>query len=199
MAIYEYTEGQLLNNKADLSKLTREIRKSAISSANLDHINYEPGYKVWITFDADLSPADQAALDVIVGAHDGEPIVFQPGMYAESDGESVTSSETFTRKLVLLPGELENGKYRVHFYCEVANTNTSGRSEVRICIDSDCFAQPSIEAEDQADWIPFTGFKVVEVTDDFTIGEIIMDYRRLNKGSAKIRHAKLELFKMEMV
>ena len=196
---YEYTETEFLNDEANLSKLTREIRQSAISSADLQYINYEPGYKAWIVFDGDLSPADQAALDVIVANHDGEALIFQSGLYAESDGVSVTSSDQYVRKLVLLPGELENGKYRIHFYCEVANTNTSGRTEIQICIDDDCFANPSIEAEDAADWVPFAGFKVIEVTDEFQISEIVMEYRRLYKGSAKIRHAKLELFRMGMV
>lgn len=198
MATYEYTEVQFLNNKADLAKLTKQVRASAITSATLEYINYEPGYKVWFVFDGDLSPADQAALDVIVGAHDGEPLVFVEGTNAESIHESVTSSGEFVRKLVLLPGELESGTYRIHFYCEVANTNTAGRTEVRICKDGECFAQPSVEVENRDDWLPFTGFKVVEV-DETGINEIVMEYRRLNKGSAKIRHAKLELFKMRSI
>jgi hypothetical protein len=153
-----------------------------------------------MVFDSDLSPADQAALDVIVGAHDGEPLVYVEGTYAESDGESVTSSGEFVRKLVLLPGDLDYGTYRIHFYCEVTNTNTSGRTEVKICKDDVCFANPSVEAENREDWLPFTGFHVVEINEETPeINEITMSYRRVNKGSAKIRHAKLELSKMRSI
>lgn len=194
---YEYTIAEFPNNKADLTRLTREIRQSTIASAELEYINYEPGYKAWIVFDGDLSPADQSALDIIVQNHSGDSIIFQSGLVAESTGVSVTSAGEYTDKVVLLPGELLNGKYRIHFYCEVGNTNTSGRTEVNICVDGECFANPSVESEDKDDWIPFSGFNVVEVDEENPINEVKLQYRRQNKGSAKIRNAILELFKME--
>ena len=129
---YEYVETDFLNDTANLSKLTREIRQSVIDTADLQYINYEPGNRAWIVFDGDLSVADQDVLDGIVAAHDGESITFQVSAYAESSGTSMTSAGDYTRTLTLLPGELENGSYRIHFYCEVATPNTSGRTALRV-------------------------------------------------------------------
>lgn len=196
---YEYLVSEFPNNKADLTRLTREIRESAISSADLAYINYEPNNRVWVVFTNDLTSPDQTSLDIIVANHSGEPLIYQEGMYAESNGESVTSSSEYVNKIVLQPGTLRYGKYKIYFYCEVSNTNTSGITEVLVCDGVSCFANPSVESEDKHDWVPFSGFTVAEVTENYMINELMLQYRRQKRGSAKIRNAKLQLEILEIL
>lgn len=197
---YDYLMSSFPNNKADLTRLTREIRQSPISSAELVYINYEPNNRVWVVFSDPLSSPDHTALNILIQNHSGDPIIYQEGMYAESLSESVTSSDQYINKLVLQPGELRAGKYKIYFYCEVSNTNTSGITQVRVCDGADrCFANPSVESEDIDDWIPFCGFTVVDVDDNYVVDEIKLTYRRQKKGSAKIRNARVQLSIVEMI
>lgn len=195
---YEYLVSEFPNNKADLTRLTREIRESAISTSSLSHINYEPNNRVWIVFEGDLDSADQTALDMLVANHSGEALVYQQGTFVTSDGESVTSSEEYVSKLVLQPGPLRYGKYKILFYCEVSNTNTSGITQVRVCDRAGTFfANPSVESEDKDDWVPFCGFTEVNVDENYSLNQVCLSYRRQKKGSAKIRLAKLQVSLME--
>jgi len=82
---YIYILEQFMNNKADFSKLTREIGDADIITA-LDFISGENN-EVTIHFKAELSSGDFATLSGIVASHDGvdDNIDYQPVKIIGSD------------------------------------------------------------------------------------------------------------------
>lgn len=116
---YEYDVIDDFSGGVDNAALQEQVEQSAISSAVVTHIDTSwkggpPREKCDVWFDDPLSPGDEAILDSVVAAHDGEPlenVTVQEGKLAfdeegveiRNDGagqlrfkDTVTSEKTLT-------------------------------------------------------------------------------------------------------
>lgn len=111
------------------------------------------------------------------------------------DGSSSTTSDSFQQKATITTASLPSGTYRIGWYIETANNNSSGRTEVRVQINnSTTICEPSNEAEDRDDWVPFSGFYTTSLLGSNTI---TLDYRNASKrGTCSVRRARLEIWRV---
>ena len=114
---------------------------------------------------------------------------------ARSEADSTTTSSTYQQKLRLTTTSLPLGKYRVGWYCEGSNSGTSDRFQVRVQInDTDTLCEHSHESEDSRDRVSVAGHDYVENLSG--IVNIDMDYRQQQGGTALIRRARLEIWRV---
>ena len=117
MGEYKYSINSDFNSqKADLDRLIDEINGSSISSS-LAHINVD-GDDCSITFSGTLSQEELTTLSGLLNGHSGDPFEYEDVFYAESEGESTTTSYTYQQKLRLSIPDLAPGTYQVRWYFE---------------------------------------------------------------------------------
>ena len=136
----------------------------------------------------EMSQAEKDAMDV----HNAPAIQNE---VLESESETSTTSTSYQLKATYAITELEpNTAYRFGWYCEVKNSSTSGRTEVQVSYTNGgevVVANPSIEAEDYRDWVPFAGFYHIPAGVEPT--HLDLKFRRQQNGTSSIRRARLEL------
>ncbi len=194
---YEYEKTAFTSlgaNDIHHGQLHQEIEDASITPT-LRAIR-EHSSDVHFKFASALSGAEQTTLGNVVANHDGTGVDVEGLSVPDSEGQSTTTSSTYQTKLTYNVGTLEGGiKYRIGWYCEVCNSSTSGRTEVQVAYDGTVIANPSVEAEDDDDWVPFCGFYYL--SEDTTVTNITIKYRRMSEGTAKIRRARLEIQKAD--
>jgi len=105
---YNYTIDQFLNQKYDLSKLTKEVTGSSIVTA-LNYMNGDEG-ALDIIFKADLDGEDWSTLSGVVAAHDGisDGVDYQEVMIVGSSEDAHVHTDLFNEF------RDRSGKLRVH-------------------------------------------------------------------------------------
>jgi len=138
MTEYDYTKSPL-----DVNRLTKEIRDSSIT-ISLDHIN-ALGADVKIFFKTDISTAERTALDAIVAAHTGEPLLIQ-----DKPQEVITA--------------LEKNDKVLRAFCAWADTDSNGAAEICIPIPTDgrwvAYGDAEFSIRHMGDYV-----SVIEITD----------------------------------
>jgi hypothetical protein len=110
-----------------------------------------------------------------------------------SESESTTTSATFQQKLRLTTTDLVSGEYRIGWYFEVAQTNIQDAVESRVRLNDVTEICGTIkEPKDTTDWIPISGFYHTALSGQNTID---IDYREQRGNTAKIRRARLEIWR----
>lgn len=110
------------------------------------------------------------------------------------DTESSTTSSTFQQKLRLTTPSLPSGTYRIGFYCEYWQSNVSDFCEVKIELnDTTVLATFIFEPEDNDDRWPGGGFVYQSLSG---VNTIDMDWRQQGGGTAFIRRARLEIWRV---
>ena len=114
---------------------------------------------------------------------------------ARSEAESSTTSSAYQQKLRLTTTNLPLGKYRIGWYCEGSNSSASGRFQMRVQIDdSSTLCEHSHEDEDSRDRVAVAGHDYIENLSG--VINIDMDYREQQGGTARIRRARLEIWRV---
>lgn len=111
--------------------------------------------------------------------------------YAESEGESTTTSGTLQTKLTLTTPNLTNGTYRIGYCFEISNGSNGVLSEVQVKVGATVISLSTFEADD--DYHPHGGFKNMTVSG---VTSITIKYRDITSGTAKIRNARLEIWRV---
>jgi len=123
---------------------------------------------------------------------------------AEDDTESNTTSTTFQQKLILTTGSLPVGTYRIGYYCEFkSDDGDNDGAEAQVDLDAGTIiaqadvqnARPSFLGTAQGMWTVLGGVK--EVTfGSATTHTIEIDYRQTNSNTARIRRARIEIWRI---
>lgn len=113
MTEYNYTK-----TPVNIDRLTLEINNSSISSAVYQYASYSDP-DLTISFDADLSGADQTTLTSIIAIHTGVPIYIDEGLVAVADG---TGRINFVS--VLDPDVVTTSGVTTHFNLEGGTADT---------------------------------------------------------------------------
>lgn len=111
--------------------------------------------------------------------------------YIASEGESTTTSTTLQTKTTLTTGSLPSGTYRLGYNCEVSNVDSDVVTEVEVKLDGTIVALPNIKID--GDYVPVSGFVEQALSGAITA---TIKYRAVTTGTAKIRRARLELFRV---
>lgn len=122
------------NQAVDLSVLTAEI-KAGGGAAFLSHINKD-GDTVTVVTTVDLSGGQEAALDALIAAHDGQPFIMEVQENNAFEASEATESGTsFVVKHSLQSGKLAAGKYLVTWYGELAGSVASLGAVASVTLD----------------------------------------------------------------
>jgi hypothetical protein len=130
-----YALTEFPNDKANALILGAQIVAAGLSSATLSAVTEKAG-TVIVAFDGLLSSADEATLDAVIAAHQGDDFIALP-QTATSESESTDDSGAEQTKLTLSVGPLPEGSYMLSWYseirtdAEVANT----AAQVRLYVD----------------------------------------------------------------
>jgi len=112
-----------------------------------------------------------------------------------SEGNSSTTSSDWQRKLRMTTGTLPVGTYRISWYAEVAQSSISDAVGVRVQLnDSITIAEVENEPKDINDVIPVSGYGYA--ADISGVQNIDIDYREQRGGTAYIRRARLEIWRV---
>jgi len=202
MSEYKYDFADFLNDTADAPKLQNEILASSIDDI-LESITIEYGNEeVKIIFETDLSAGEQTTLDGIVAAHDGIPYVQMGSGWAESNGESGTTSDLWQEKISMNFNCTEAGThYKLYWYFEAGCGDSDKKSEFRVRLHtmdgievrstSDIMNLPTRITKKISDgnWISVCGFKILQLeVEDY---QIDIDYRNMEGKITYIRCARL--------
>lgn len=161
------------------------LKDESVNVTNTPHtiINFT-GSNVQVT--------DSGAGEALVTISD--PIFGSQFQQVSSDANSSTTSAVYQNKLTLTTGSLPNGLYRIGYHIETSNNDTSGRTECRVELNNiTTMVEPSNEAEDSSDWVPFSGFDYRTLNG---INTLDLDYRQLVAGTSTVRRARLEIWRI---
>lgn len=116
--------------------------------------------------------------------------------YAESEGESSTTSGSFQNKVNLTTSALAGGDYRISWFYEVYTTDND--MNIRVQLDDTTnlteHEHTSVDEGDKHYWASHSGF--MKVTLSAASHFIDIDWNDDGGGSAKIRRARLEIKKI---
>jgi len=129
----------------------------------------------------------------------GASVFGQNADHAESDGESSTTSTSFQNKLNLTTDTLPVGKYRIGWNYEWNLNSLSDDFEARVQVNNttdimEHVQEPKDSGSDQ--WSNKGGFGVYDLTSEGVLS-IDLDYRSPSADTAKIRRARLEIWRVE--
>ena len=110
---------------------------------------------------------------------------------AASDTESTTTSTTLQNKTTLTTGSLPSGTYRLGYAFELSNASNGVLSEVEVRLDGTEVALTTFEADN--DFHSLGGFVHQSLSGVVTA---TIKYRVQTTGTAKIRRARLELWRV---
>ena len=139
-----------------------------------------------------LSATDNADGSVTINSTVTTPVFGTQYQYAESLGNQTTTSTTFLQKVNLTTTSLPAGTYRIGFMAELGNNSVSNFVEVRCQLNNITDIGFSvIEPKDGANYYSFSGFSSQVLSG---INTIDIDFRA-NTNTAKIRNARIEIFR----
>jgi hypothetical protein len=114
--------------------------------------------------------------------------------YVESENESTTTSTSYQTKLTLTTSNLPSGTYRVGWYYELQEDDTSSSVFARVYDESTILAESEIEPQDDDNWYGQGGFCYRSISG---IHNFYIKYRTDNSYEcAGIRKARLELWRV---
>lgn len=111
--------------------------------------------------------------------------------YQESDALSTTTSSTFQNKVTFTTTSLPSGTYRLGYTCEISNASNGVLTELQVTLGGSTVALPTMEADN--DFLLFGGFVHRSLSGVVTAN---MNYRAATGGTAQIRRARLELWRV---
>jgi hypothetical protein len=121
---YKYEFSEFLNDTCDAQKLQLQILDSTGVTTTVEGVTVKyPEEETLIDFETDLSAEEETALDGIVAAHDGVPIVENGSGWAESESESGTTSSTWQEKVNLEFNCIApDSEFKFYWYAEVGSS-----------------------------------------------------------------------------
>ena len=114
--------------------------------------------------------------------------------YAESEAVSSTTSTQFQQKLRLTTGSLSGGDYRINWSYAYSTTNNNRDMAVQIEIDDTTVIHDINPDGRSNNYAQSGGFKLVTITSG--IHTIDLDFRRVGNTTARLRHARLDIWKV---
>lgn len=108
-----------------------------------------------------------------------------------SDAESTTTLTKLQTKTTLTTSSLPSGTYRLGYTSEISNAANSVLSEIEVMLDKTIVALATMEADN--DYLLFGGFAYQSLSGVITA---TIKYRVQTTGTAKIRRARLELWRV---
>ena len=154
---------------------------SSVTNTPHDTINFDSGFVVSDNGDGSVTVSSSSA---VFGANLIE---------AESEGVSSTTSNVYQEKLTLVTPSLPSGRYRIGWFSEASNSSTSALPLVRVRINSNVISEANDEQEDNRGWQVSSGFKYETLSG---INTLDIFYAELSGGTASIRRARLELWRV---
>lgn len=86
--------------------------------------------------------------------------VFEHGKFAEADGESQTTADTYQLKVQLTTDELDGAAdYRVDWYAELSGSHTGMQTQVKVDVDGSIIAEPIKKVVHVNDYAAYSGTK----------------------------------------
>lgn len=115
-----------------------------------------------------------------------------------SDAQSTTTSSTYVQKLRMTTANLPSGTYRIGFYCETGQTTAGDDVEWQVELnDTTVIGEgsdgPATFVGDTGDRLSHGGFYNTSLSG---INTIDIDYRQAGGGTAIIRRARIELWRV---
>lgn len=112
--------------------------------------------------------------------------------YEESEQTTSVASTSYVNKIDVNTDFLNDGDYRLSWYCEVAYSKKNELFYVRTSHYPVTISEVSMEAVDVSSWVPFSGFKIISGISG--VNRFLMSIRSSKKKStAYIRRARIEL------
>ena len=122
----------------------------------------------------------------------GVPLPGSGFEYAESLGNSTTSSSSYQEKLKLTTSLLDAGDYIVRWSAEFGNTKKDKKTKVRVQIDDVTTLTELTTSQFAINWYgPASGFAKVTLTN--AIHEIDFDFKQDGGNTAQIKNARLSI------
>jgi hypothetical protein len=112
--------------------------------------------------------------------------------FAESDGETSTTSASYVTKLTHTTASLAAGNYLVSYSCEAISTTLTKNVEILVEIGATVIANPADVPIDTADYHPFSAFR--KVTLGAGAATMTIKFKNPGAGSCKIRKARLSIW-----
>ncbi len=116
--------------------------------------------------------------------------------YASSEGESTTTSSSWQPKLNLTTANLPSGRYRLSYSAELRNSSDEAAAMGRVTVNGITVAEAGIDyGEDTPNnFTSFSGFYDLGTISG--VQDIDMDFREQSGGTARIRRARLEIWRV---
>lgn len=113
---------------------------------------------------------------------------------AESDGESTTTSSTYQTKLSHTTAALAAGNYKISFYFELKNSTNESAAQALVEVGSTEIANPYVYTKDDTStYWSCGGYRFLNLSGAQTI---TIKYREQSGGTARIRKARIEIFRV---
>jgi len=160
----------------------------------------QSGTTIRIEFPQLISPAEEAQLDALVAAHQGEAFSTLPQKaFSEVEVSDDTGNEI--QKVAIDTGPLPSGTYLVGWYQELAVTTTTGSTGSRGRFNVTKNGGPKIErAQQNADtdqWTPMSGSLSLEVEDGETYNfQITFERIGTNLNAARAQRGRITLARL---
>lgn len=194
MALTDYNYSLLNdfpNQAVDTSALDAEIRAESNITTDLDGVAYDGQDTVTCTFVDPLSAPEEAALDAVIGQHQGAPLVSTP-QRVNSLPLQDNSDTAWQDAATLAPGSLQGGDWQVAWYSEIQMSSQGNNTGVqaRLLVDG---VERALTTNDLEFWQAFSGAGLLQFQDgDAPV--ITMQFRRIGQNNtAQIRRVQISL------
>lgn len=138
---------------------------------------------------------DMIATDAGGGAADVTNLFGSEYETAASEADSSTTSSSFVEKLKLTTASLTGGTYRIGWYCEINNTDNTGKINVQVQLDDTTnLADVVFEPKDPNNFIMQSGFS--EQVLSAATHDIDIDFNQNGSGTAHIRKVRIEIWRV---
>jgi hypothetical protein len=202
MANYNYSLSGDFSNGINLLCLHRTIEGFGFPN-QFEGVTLETD-NVYIMFIGNLSPSDESDLNIIISNHDPDSCpeesdfgnVIGAAGDAESLSESSTNSSTPQRKLRMNITEIPEGRYRIGWYYEWAQSSQSTDFRARVQLnDTTDLMYHSQEAKDSGtdQSMPICGYAYMNLTE----GDHNIDLDFWAEGNTSyIKNVRLEIWRV---
>ena len=197
MALSEYqysVQNDFPTQIVDLGALEAEILANSTITTELDGVALD-GDDVTVTFLADLPANEKAALDAVVGSHQGAPLVDTP-QRVNSLPEQDNADAQWQDAATLAPGTIKGGDWQVAWYCEVQLENAVANSGVfvRLTLNG---TERAFSSNALSSYQSFSGSGLLSFADGDQ-PTLTLQFRRVGAANnAQIRRCQISLVREE--
>jgi len=114
--------------------------------------------------------------------------------YIESESEDTTSSTSFQNKVTLTTGTIPAGDYHIVWSYELRSSNSEETVKSQVLVDTVEIGSHIVETKDGNEYRIVSGFRKMTLTN--AVHTVDIEYARDSGGTAKIRRARIELYRV---